>query len=59
VPSTIVISPDRRITIGNGRLVSKSSFAATHAPSDSTAIWPSETSPTRPIRMPSPRATIE
>ena len=59
VPSTIVIMPAMSRTSGNGIDVAYASLAATHAPSASTAICPSETSPTRPMSSPSPSATTE
>jgi len=59
VPSTIVISPVMSRTSGNGRLVENDSLQAIHAPTASTATWPSETRPTRPINRPRPPATTE
>ena len=59
VPSTIVPSPAPSSTIGNGSPPANAIRAATQLPSASTAIWPSETRPTRPISRFRPSATIE
>ena len=58
-PSTIVISPEAISTSGNGSPVAKNSLAATQLARASKAIWPRETRPVRPMRMPRPRATTE
>jgi hypothetical protein len=59
VPRTIVTSPEPISRSGNGTPLANAIRAATQLPSASTAIWPSETSPTRPISRFRPSATIE